>query len=488
MLKSKLYILFFLLGVSSLKAQDQEQIAALNLYVEFLNESIHGLFTAHALLVISNKEVNKYIDLDSYSLNKLTNSEVQSNLFEKSDKANYTTFQGYSPMQLYELAKERSDVLNPSLAGQLNGLADEIAGILVRINALRFEIADFIATHDLNEKESIYGVFEILEECALMFDQYASKQRQMVEILGSRHTGQHVGLYEKARQLHRLNKAILLNMRNENSMALKGSAARFDNAFQAFDLELQDFSGYNEYEYSSYVKNRLDSITAHLERYERSDYVPKAYEIYGKYYYYHNQIAKRFFNWSGPGYVRYMNGILSELDLDFVHFTEEPLIFKVIYPMKLDELNALEGEALYTAQKKYNIHAPSVSQSTRKPARVEEAAPTPPVEKDTSYSLTISVYDHNLMDHDSISLYLNGDCILDKYNLKNGEREIEISIARNQAFVLEVKAENTGLVAPNTATVAYRFKGRRKRHRVECHLPKGQSKKITLDQSGKYPF
>ena len=469
-MKNILFITICLIFTSNRSfAQSKEQIDALNLYVEFLNESVHGLFTAHALLVISNKEVNKYVDLDSYSLNNLTNNEVQSNLFEKSDKENYTTFQGYSPLQLLELAKQNSSVLKPAQARKLNALADEIGTILNRINSLRFEIVSFIESHDLNEKESVYGVYEILEECALMFDRYAQKQREMVAEMGSAHTTNRAKLFQQAQKLHRLNKSILYNLRSENVNPVKNSADEFTNAVAQFDGELKKYNGYNEYEYRSYVKNRLDSIAQHLVKFGNSSYVPKAYKIYGKAYYYHNQIAKRFFNWSGPGYVRYLNGILSELDIDFVNFTEEPLIFKVVYPMKLDEMNALNQEQRYMAHNQEELSLPQFSEGI--------AQREPP-----KYTLSFKIFDHHMNDRDSISLYLNGECILDKYNLQSGTKEFEVDIKQNQDYELQIKAENNGIIAPNTAAIGYRISGTRKRHIIECRLFPGETKKVVIKQ------
>ncbi len=465
------------------QAQTKEEIDCLNLYVEFLNESVHGLFTAHALLVINNKEVNKYIDLDSYSLNTITNKEVQSNLFEKSDKANYTTFQGYSPMQLHKLAKENSSVLKPILAKRLNETADEIVTILNRINQLRFEIAEFIEIHDLNQKESIYGVFELLEEVELMFEQFAKKQRSMVDMMGTAHRSNNSELYVKALNIHRINKAVLLKLRDETTSTVGSASNNFKKAVLEFDIALSNYNGYNRYEYESYIKQRLDSIAGHVDKYEQSSHVPKAYQIYGKNYYYHNQIAKRFFNWSGPGYVRYMNGVLSELDVDFVNFTEEPLIFKVVYPMKLDELNNLEGDELFLAQQKYNINAPKFSAPSID--RPVEELETPANNK---YVLAIKVFDHHMLDRDTISLYLNGECILDKYNLQSGTKELELEVERNQDYTLEIKAENEGVISPNTASVGYRFKGQRKRRIIESHLNKGGSAKINLDQTRIFNF
>ena len=47
------------------QASQTEQVKALNNYVQFTNESIHGLLIVHRLLENFNQEVNKYVDLQS---------------------------------------------------------------------------------------------------------------------------------------------------------------------------------------------------------------------------------------------------------------------------------------------------------------------------------------------------------------------------------------------------------------------------------------
>ena len=46
-----------------------DKIRALNTYVEFLNESVHGLAVAQILFVNYNKDLNKHVDLESHKIN-----------------------------------------------------------------------------------------------------------------------------------------------------------------------------------------------------------------------------------------------------------------------------------------------------------------------------------------------------------------------------------------------------------------------------------
>lgn len=469
--KSKCFTLLVVLicsGTITLRAQTPQQIDVLNLYIEFLNKSIHGLFTAHALMVISNKEVNKYIDLESYELNNLSNSEVQSNLFAKSDKANYTTFQGNSPLELKDIARQKSNILDASLANKLNRRTEEISRILNRVNALRFEIFEFIETHDLNQKTSIYGVYELLEECADLFDDFSVQQKAMLKDIGSAYAIEFSEIYTSAQLLHTINKAILVDLRKESTYNIRKAAENFRVASEDFDQKIKSYNSYDEREYKSYVKNRLDSIYGHLDRFTKSEYVPRAYAVYGKYYYYHNQIAKRFFNWSGPGYVRYLNKTLESIGAKFIHFSEEPLIFKVVYPMKLDDLNNLSKE-----EKKVNL--PEISPTIANP-KFSSSRSKP----DSAY-LEIQLYDYNMLDRDTVSLWVNDELYLDKHGLKVQADKFRITMEKHETLKLELRADNEGIISPNTIAFSYRFKDQRKRKLIEKELRKGESIKLILE-------
>lgn len=461
------FVLLFLIATPVI-SQSSQEIKALNNYVDFLNESIHGLFTAHALMVISNKEVNKYIDLDSYSLNKLSNNELQSNLFDKSDKQNYTTFQSYSPLQLMDICQKESSVLEQSLANRLNVRVVKIGIILNRVNSLRFEIFDFIDNKDLNTREPIYKVYEMLEECASLFESFAVQQKAMMAEIRREASRNKNTLYHRATEVHKVNKSILNDFRNENSRGVIESTNIYNAVYEDFHEELQSYSNYNKAEYKSYIKNRSDSIYQHLVRFQSSEFVPRAYKIYGKYYYYHNQISKRFLNWSGPGYVRYLNKMLKATALDFVKFSEHALIFKVVYPMKLDELNGLKKTESFVSRAKMLIE-------NKLTTNVLVERP-----QEDKY-LTIELSDYNLIDKDTISVLLNGEYILENYCLGSEAKELKILLSDYDRIMFEVVAENEGVISPNTPLIAYRIDGQRKKQRLHKVLAAKSSFRFSID-------
>jgi len=174
------FILLFSSAISV--AQNLEKDQTLNTYIEFLNESVHGLTVAHILFVNYNKDLNKYVDLDSHKLNAfMTNQEVGQSIFDNPDIS--TSDNNTSAIKLSKRVKRLSSVLKAEEAKSFNALVDEIVSILKNINDLRFEIEQFINSSDLEIKDNIYKSYELLERAVSYFDQYHMKHEQLVQAL-----------------------------------------------------------------------------------------------------------------------------------------------------------------------------------------------------------------------------------------------------------------------------------------------------------------
>ena len=83
-MKAILVTLLFM--VSNGWSQSPQEMKVLNTYVELLNESVHGLAVAQILFVNYNKDLNKYVDLESKKINThITNAELGENIFNNPD-------------------------------------------------------------------------------------------------------------------------------------------------------------------------------------------------------------------------------------------------------------------------------------------------------------------------------------------------------------------------------------------------------------------
>jgi len=140
------------------QSPSKQKLQSLNNYVEFLNESVHGLAVAQILFVNYNKDLNKHVDLESHKINThITNMELGANL---------------SAIKLSALSKRESKHLSGHVATILNRDVDQIVSILNKVNNLRFEIESFIAENDLDIKENIYQCYVYLEKTVALFERY----------------------------------------------------------------------------------------------------------------------------------------------------------------------------------------------------------------------------------------------------------------------------------------------------------------------------
>ena len=120
-------LLSFFLFQNNSQAQDQpSMITALNSYVHYTNESIHGMLIAHRLLENFNQEINKYVNLQSNQLNFYANKDLPANIFVDPEQSFYKI----SPYRWYEVVKSESRSLKPADAQRLNASVDQLLSLI----------------------------------------------------------------------------------------------------------------------------------------------------------------------------------------------------------------------------------------------------------------------------------------------------------------------------------------------------------------------
>ena len=164
---------FFLFQNNS-QAQDQpSMITALNSYVHYTNESIHGMLIAHRLLENFNQEINKYVNLQSNQLNFYANKDLPANIFVDPEQSFYKI----SPYRWYEVVKSESRSLKPADAQRLNASVDQLKAIMDKVNQVRFDLENLIKK-DLTQKANQKPVYAKLESCVKLYeDFYKTKEK-----------------------------------------------------------------------------------------------------------------------------------------------------------------------------------------------------------------------------------------------------------------------------------------------------------------------
>ncbi|MBT8190448.1 MAG: hypothetical protein KJO29_08455, partial [Bacteroidia bacterium] len=393
--------------INTCSGQDrqEEKIDLLNNYIEFLNASVHGLSIAQVIFVNYNKVINKYVDINSHELTQISNKDLPQNIFGGTDS--YLNFydQSDTPEALAEIAKEGGLQLQIRLSSTLNFYTDNIISILKEINQIRFDVEDYIKDHDLNDREAIYGVYEYLERATVLFNEYSSAHLSMVELLFNNGIPKDNTVVETMLNLHTTNKMILSYLRRNEGKGVDDKLRQLKTQVDEF-RRLVDNNTYDAQntEYLNDILIKNNAIIKKLDDYVTTAYVPLEDEAYGKYYHYHNFIL-RYINWYGPGYIRSMNDFIDGQDLQCVHFDEEPIIYKVLYPMKkFDNSEIKENKEIGVALSPRQINSPQLSLS-------------PVEEKPEEDYIEFEFFDYQMMDRDSVSVSLNGEVILKDFAL-----------------------------------------------------------------------
>ncbi len=484
-MKSRVLALFVVLLFSrTLSAQQESELEALNSYIHFLNESVHGMVTIYYIYLNNNKELNKYIDLDSTKIINLLNDDLPKNVFDKSEEIDF--YEVYSPIEQSEICIKKSSALPSNIANTLNTQVREIVGILNNINQIRFEIEDYIDTHDLNEKESIYGVYEYLEEVVRLFDNYKNAHHKMSIFIKNYYTKTTDELYLSLYEIHNTTKNILHWLRKGNESEVVSRIEELERDIAQYKRIEQNYAKRNSSpDYGYYHKaivDKSEKVVNLLKEYQSPGYVPFEHELYGKNYYYHNELLIHYFNWSGPGFVRDMNTLLDQLNVPFVLFDENPMIFKVIYPKKIVETTNLGNSEIKLDKPEMDITNRTRIAEAEKPQPKEPEQPAPEIKVDNKKTVRLEIYDHNMIDRDSVSIYFNDELVVENHLLTASPLVLNLEMKEGQQNTLMFDPVNLGLIPPNTLAVSYRYKGRRHRHVIQSDLIKNQRVRINLER------
>jgi len=468
--KDILRIFSFLLlvsGVMKSTAQTTAKVEALNTYVEFLNESVHGLTVAHILFVNYNRDLNKYVDLDSHKLNAfMTNQEVGVSIFDNPDIS--TTDNNTSAIKLSKKIKELSSALKNDEARNFNALVDEIVGILSRINGLRFEIEEFINSSDLNNKENIYRSYELLEQAVRYFDEYHANHDRLIKGLKGVLDYKQRPLGFTLDELHAASVSMIVDLRTGNMSQIDKYIGRILGATDNIERYESNLSSSQRTMVES-IKSQIKGMTSFVTKQIQSPSLPNSYALYGKDYYIHNNLLLTYFNSISPGFVSKINTLTSTLDETNLKYDDRPILYKVTYPEKMAEIE-------------------SVVAKTGQPLAIDLPVKVKmdielPTEPQQDY-VELEFYDPNLIDRDSISVSINDEWILDNYKLVEEPKKFRIDIDSQKGNSVFIVAKNEGIIPPNTIGFKYRYNGKGKKIEVLHNLTDGTAYELVLTIDG----
>ncbi|MEM6317201.1 MAG: hypothetical protein AAF960_05995 [Bacteroidota bacterium] len=458
-----LFLLFLCLPcgtIAQISPNKKAELDALNNYLHFTNESIHGLLTVHRLLETFNQKVNKYVDLESNQLNFYSNADLPANIFEDPENWFYDT----SPLEWYDKAAAGSKHIDAATAGQLNLQMQRLKEIINRVNAIRFDLEKLTLSDDLKERKNLVEIYAALEQCVQLYDDFNATKKKLKNVIQKRYLALGITQEEQALTnliaIHENIRAFLEGVLSEEATNLVALTQHIkNNLATAESFNVQDRLYKN-------VLRKADAFNQVAQKYLNDVAFPAEYKLYGKTYYYYNVEMVAKFNRYGSGLVSDLNKWMSQKRYLSLVQLEEPHFFKVIYPKrelpKVDKVASIKPNRL--------------------PSKLDDRAV---VVKQKSMvvspgTITISVYDHQLADGDIISLNYNGHWILENYQLRRRARKLTLPLRPSNDNYLILHAVNLGNKPPNTVTLAYDYKGEVKNIVMESDMNTSEMIKIDI--------
>ena len=465
-----LILLFPIVGYAQISDKQQTELNALNTYLQFTNESTHGLLIVHRLLESFNQKVNKYVDLESKQLNFYSNADLPADIFE--DEEHW--FYDVSPNTLYNQALTGGKVLPTGTAAQLRKDMNKIKSQITRVNAIRFELEALTKEEDLKEKKNLAKIYKIMEEIVAIYDDFNVTKKRLKNTIKKRFGALNIANDNKELgniiAIHENIRAFLEGVRAEDKKNLSALSQHLkNNLATAKSFKVNDRTYQN-------VLQKATSFSKVAQKYLDGVAFPSEYQLYGNTYYYYNVEMVAKFNRYGSGLVADLNEWITDKKHPALLQLEEPHFFKVIYPKR--EVPKVEAVSAVEPKVKVPIRP------TKLPEKLDDRNVVVKQKKMEveGKTITIEVYDHQLADGDIISLNYNGHWILENYQLRRRARKMTLPLKPTNDNYLILHAVNLGNKPPNTATLSYIYKGEKKRIVMESDMNESEMIQINIEE------
>ena len=457
-----LFLFLPIFGYAQISDKQQAELDALNTYLQFTNESTHGLLIVHRLLESFNQKVNKYVDLESNQLNFYSNADLPANIFEDPEH----WFYDVSPNTLYDQALAGGKVLPTGTAAQLRKEMGKMNTLITRVNTIRFELEDLTKEEDLKEKKNLAKIYKTLEEIVVIYDDFNKTKKRLKNTIKKRFGALNIANDNKELgniiAIHENIRAFLEGVRAEDQKNLVALGQHLkNNLATAKSFTVNDRSYQN-------VLQKATAFSKVAQKYLDGVPFPSEYQLYGNTYYYYNVEMVAKFNRYGSGLVADLNQWITDKKHPALLQLEEPHFFKVIYPKrevpKVEEVSSIKPSKLPSRLDNRDV-------VIKQKNMVVEGE-----------SITIEVYDHQLADGDIISLNYNGHWILENFQLRRRARKMTLPLKPTNDNYLILHAVNLGNKPPNTATLSYIYKGEKKRIVMESNMNESEMIQINIEE------
>ena len=452
-----------------------DKVKALNNYVNFSNESTHGMLIVHRLLENFNKNINKYVDLPDQQINFYSNKDLPKDIFEDPDNWFYET----SPNTWYKRIMDNKGVLPTATEVSLLESANKMKAIIGNINSVRFDLENQISSLDLTKRENLGVVYDKLEAAVKWYKDYYTNQQELESNITKYYNSLNVpkegiefpqvlkamtDVYSTNRDA--LNALYFKDDDNYRDLYTKEVAAL--DRFKKIKLTDSNSAKLSNSKVQAYWSNIIKQFTESLEaqkQFMESENIPLEFKLYDKYYYYYNISIINKFNRYGNGIVYEMNRIIEQLNIPITRLFEMPHYFKVIYPKLLDDTGILASSDPVISTLPQTVKGRSVVLANHT------------IYIDSSL-VKFQMYDHKIIDGDVVSLSFNGDWIVEKFMISAKPYEFTLKMNAEGKNFLLLHADDMGRQPPATIALSYTYRG--KRQLITLNSDTGKSEVIEI--------
>lgn len=424
-------------NTASSQGQNQK-LDDINLQVNFVNETIHGIMVANKLFELFNQDVNRFVDLESYQLQGFDNSDLPKSLFDDSAKDYYEV---NSPKTYFDQITKSSTIYEENKV-----LAVQLFGVLRDIDKKRFDIEKYLDLNDLNDRENLPGIYGLLENCVTLYANYYDIYQAYSRKLNQQYKALPQGAYANAdvirlfREMHGYAVKTMHHIRRKNDPEAEKNLRSFGLMYTRFKkMPKGQFKGLDT---NPNIYPKIETAIDKLRAFVEQKPTEKSYEQYGIHYYTHNKSAISKMNKYGNGFIQEMDIIIDDMNISTMKFLQIPHYFKVIYPKKLEIIQQIGSTQSFISTLPDRIRDRDIKKNKL-------------VINTDRQIFELELFDHMVQDGDLVSLNFNGDWILENYSLEKRSKKLRLQLNPVGKNYLLLYAASVGKRPPNTMAVKY---------------------------------
>lgn len=471
--------MLFCLKWSSTNAQLKDaELDYINDQVLFINESIHGALILHRVYEGYNQEVNKYVDLPSYTINQYDNSDLPSDVFE--DQTRW--FYDKAPNKIFAeiTINDISDKVLPETMGYIANIKRNCTNL----NQDRKSLEKLVFDNDLNDIANLQRFYESMESVVALYERLAYDVEAYESILMPSAFNANIAsdkkqVYTALLEIHLDIKKSIRQIGDDQESGVKDDLIKINKEKNWLFSCINQLSSREEQKALMTIYESINATITWINDYLQNGIVPKEYELYGRGYYYQNVVLLTKTNRYGNGYVSKLNDFFDQYDWSVIHLVEEPHFLKLLYPKLTPKevLTQLSDPKLTLTELRSELSAinlPELSNiKIETPSETDKRLTANPEKPDVplkiagthvlyvdSLEFVIELYDHLIKDGDRVSINVNGEWLFNDISLEKEPQKIKLSISPDKENFIMIQAVNVGWRPPNTVGVRYWSNGK----------------------------